>query len=50
MSRRIRINTSLRPTPELYPLVAMIGAGGAAVAAIVYHHLSSNPEARPYNE
>lgn len=39
-----RFNTSLRPVPEVYPLIAAVGVGCACAAVITYHDMRWNPE------
>jgi hypothetical protein len=39
-----RFNTSLRPVPEVYPLVAVVCAGLAFVGMIAWHDLTKNHE------
>lgn len=40
----VRWNTSLRPTPDVLPLVGVMAAGLSFVGIIVWHDLSSNHE------
>lgn len=43
-SEHVRWNTSLRPVPEVYPLIGAMGVGVGLIGVIVWHHLSSNHE------
>ena len=43
-SSKQRFNTSLRPVPEVYPLVGAVGAALAFAAIIITHDLRTNHE------
>ena len=44
LSPTARFNTSLRPVPEVYPLVAAVCLGCVFAGTIMYHDLSKNHE------